>query len=455
MKKFLTVLLTALMVVTLGVVNVAAEGEETTEEISVAEIVEVGVEQNDAEPLEVEEDNQFDFNPTAITGLFYDGHFQNLVNPGKGHTDYAYQLIGEDGEIHHRGWKDTADEIYAKDAGTYNVAWTKFTHHGWTEPEIIEVTIAPREVEITLGTKSGKIYDGKDVSDEELAGLKWFVTEGEFAWFDHKWADVPTVTIAKAAGSDAGEYELTAEVTVARKERGEDPVDVTDNYAITVVPGKYTIYKAPLQIKTNSPAITNAKTGVAEIIIDNYQELEDKIGDVVFVDEDGNELPYEVITRYTGSAQSNRVAIIDLGAGFRQNIKLSDDTKNYWGKTTVNVFDGWYDATATGLNFTKGSKKDRNITIAVELHKEEETEENKWTPTFYTVDGKELEPSFYEVNENGITLKGDFLKTLDYGDHEFVAHNIWNAQGVAAKSNIHVGHEKKDDTIKIVSTGVE
>ena len=459
MKKLLTVLLTALMVVTLGVVNVAAEGEETavleapgTEEtvLGTEDTVDFVDDEGVYAKFIFEDGKDYYTLDDEITIVVEGGNvlYFNNINPLDltAWTEVEFYFNGSDAPTKWTSFKDRSGlidglvdftfnaedigvgELSVKVVTTYYGFYNLYTgtEHSTTIPKDKAITVFSKEYEYPELKEGRYVYNGEEQTVLELDPEVYSYT-----------GDAPTQT-------DAGQYNLTLTLV--------DP-DACFVGGGTYAEYSWTIHKANLPVEADNFAITNDKTEEAEVVVHNYEELKETLGEVKFVDKEGEELPYEVVTLYTGSVQSHDVAIVKLGAGFGQRIYLEDN--NYFGRSgKINVIEGFFDVTATDLKFKKGSKKDRTITLTLEHKKDEETEVNAMP--YYTVDGVQLERSFYEVKGNTITLKGSFLKTLGHGDHEFAAHNVYGAPGVCAKSNIHVSHNtNNDDTVKIVSTGIE
>ena len=152
--------------------------------------------------------------PTAKTGLKYDGNEQELVTAGVANGGTVkYSLDGTT-------WTDTVPT--GKDAKTYDVQYKivgDATHTDST-PKTHTVTIGPREVTVSGITAENKAYDGGtdatvDASGATFAGIVsgdtlTITATGTFADADADNGKTVNLTLGTLSGASVGNYKLAA-----------------------------------------------------------------------------------------------------------------------------------------------------------------------------------------------------------------------------------------------------
>ena len=152
--------------------------------------------------------------PTAKTGLKYDGNEQELVTAGVANGGTVkYSLDGTT-------WTDTVPT--GKDAKTYDVQYKivgDATHTDST-PKTHTVTIGPREVTVSGITAENKKYDGNDSATVNAAGATFdgivsgdtltITATGTFANADADNGKTVNLTLGTLSGASVGNYKLAA-----------------------------------------------------------------------------------------------------------------------------------------------------------------------------------------------------------------------------------------------------
>ena len=152
--------------------------------------------------------------PTAKTGLKYDGNEQELVTAGVANGGTVkYSLDGTT-------WTDTVPT--GKDAKTYDVQYKivgDATHTDST-PKTHTVTIGPREVTVSGITAENKAYDGGTDATVDASGATFdgivsgdtltITATGTFADADADNGKTVTLTLGALGGVSVGNYKLAA-----------------------------------------------------------------------------------------------------------------------------------------------------------------------------------------------------------------------------------------------------
>lgn len=339
--------------------------------------------------------------PSDKANLVYDGFTHNILEalfPISDSNDYATFVFTDDSVTN------------AKDAGEYKATahltdeakaqgcvWDLGDGKTTTEDQSITWSIASRYIKVTANYS--KVYGETEPTVEEL-------DEKAVEFIDGSLADGQTLSLVydREKGEDADEYDLHISKPKVVDGIGDD---VTKNYVIETVDGKFTIEKAtqpivevlndkdfwedyPYALDSWSESIVIAKDGVAEFEIANFDDYEKGTQfEYALYSED----PVADDTYVTIDKSSFKTYVDETGKDVRHYVELSlvpgtnpteymirakaDKNHNHVAQEYNSYIDVYYDGVGeysiNAPKFEQGKGKDVKVTVTWE----DELEKNK------------------------------------------------------------------------------